>query len=270
MSDIMDLMNPLMSMSEKWHDSKYGDDADNGTKATTFSTNISQESSKDGTSIGQLIPNRKQAVAEMRDEEETFGIKEAVLIEEDAIEVIMHIDCASEDGRHEGKLVSKSDRPSTKYLIPQDEYITALGLMFQKHEKIVDMYDRSKATRVSACPEFVKCEHGKDSYSYSEESMLGENPPSISGVWAAARMARMGTIRRKQMPIRQQWRRSYDERVSGHAGYFDIDVNSIYESTSVGAVAHYLDPVPWEYRDVRQGFLHEKSLVFSRNWFGKH
>eukprot|EP00978_Attheya_sp_CCMP212_P016123 scaffold41964_cov61-Attheya_sp.AAC.2 len=243
-SDVMYVMNPLMSMSGNWHDGKYGDDADNGTKATTFSTTISQGSSKDGTSIGRLIPNRKQPVSEMRDEEETFGNKDIVLIEGNDIEVIAHTDrkednCTSEDGRHRDKLVSRSGRSITKYFIPQDQYITALGLMFQEPEKMADMYDRSKATRVG-------------------------------GVSAAARMARMSTRRRKKMPIRQQWRRSYDERVSGHTGYFGIDVYSIYESTSVGAVAHYLDPVPWEYRDVRQGFLHEKSLVFGRNWFGKH
>jgi len=266
-SDVMDLKNPPISMSGNWHVGKYGDDADNGTKATTFSTTISQGSSKDGTSIGRLIPNRKQPVSEMLDEEETFGNKDIVLIEGNDIEVIAHTD-KKEDNCASDKLVSRSDRPSTKYFIPQDQYSTALGLMFQEPEKMADMYDRSKATRVSACPEFVKYEHGNDSYSDSEESMLGENPPNIGGVSAAARMARIGTRRRKKMPIRQQWRRSYDERVSGHAGYFGIDVYSIYESTSVGAVAHYLDPVPWEYRDVRQGFLHEKSLVFGRNWFG--
>lgn len=57
------------------------------------------------------------------------------------------------------------------------------------------------------------------------------------------------------------------ERVVGHSGYLNIDFYSLYEASVVRAKDEDIDRAPWEYRDVGQRFLHEKSLE-SRNWFG--
>lgn len=58
-----------------------------------------------------------------------------------------------------------------------------------------------------------------------------------------------------------------NKRVAGHAGYSKIDFYSLYEASVVQAKPEDIDQAPWEYRDVGQRFLSEKS-VESRNWFG--
>lgn len=57
------------------------------------------------------------------------------------------------------------------------------------------------------------------------------------------------------------------ERAAGHTGYCNVDFYSLYEATLVQATDEDIDQAPWEYRDVGQRFLQEKS-VESRNWFG--
>ena len=59
-----------------------------------------------------------------------------------------------------------------------------------------------------------------------------------------------------------------ERRLMGHSGYSNIDFYSLYEASLVKAEEEDIDQAPWEYRDVGQRFLHEKSLE-SRNWFGK-
>ncbi|KAL7487616.1 hypothetical protein ACHAW6_013672 [Cyclotella cf. meneghiniana] len=84
----------------------------------------------------------------------------------------------------------------------------------------------------------------------------------INGVDAAARCARRsGSTRRRHCFLPEK------ERTKGHPGYRDIDFYSLYEATNVKVEDQEIDSVPWECRDVRQRFLHEKS-VESRNWFG--
>ena len=61
---------------------------------------------------------------------------------------------------------------------------------------------------------------------------------------------------------------SLDKRLRCHTGYVNIDFYSLYEATVVQAEDEEIDEAPWEYRDVGQRFLHEKSLE-SRNWFGE-
>lgn len=61
---------------------------------------------------------------------------------------------------------------------------------------------------------------------------------------------------------------SLEKRTVGHTGYLNVDFYSLYESTVVQAEEEDIDQAPWEYRDVGQRFLHEKSLE-SRNWFGQ-
>ncbi len=62
---------------------------------------------------------------------------------------------------------------------------------------------------------------------------------------------------------------SYNRRVKPHKGYFDVDMFSLQESAVAGKENMYKDETPWELRQVRQRFLHERSLTFSRNWFGE-
>mmetsp|Transcript_17021 Transcript_17021/g.39268 ORF Transcript_17021/g.39268 Transcript_17021/m.39268 type:complete len:1209 (+) Transcript_17021:165-3791(+) len=74
---------------------------------------------------------------------------------------------------------------------------------------------------------------------------------------------------RKSFPLtRKRCKLSYDRRVKSHTGYFDVDVYSLQESAAVGQENQFRDETPWELRRVRQKFLHERSISFSRNWFG--
>lgn len=89
------------------------------------------------------------------------------------------------------------------------------------------------------------------------------SPGDINGVAAAAAIsARKGRLTRRICL------RSVEDRTKDHEGYFDIDFYSLYEATEVSVEDQDIDLAPWEYRDVRQRFLHEKS-VESRNWFGE-
>ena len=74
---------------------------------------------------------------------------------------------------------------------------------------------------------------------------------------------------KKSFPLaRKRCKLSYDRRVELHKGYFDVDVYSLQECATFGEENLYRDETPWECRNVRQRFLHERSLTFSRNWFG--
>jgi len=87
-------------------------------------------------------------------------------------------------------------------------------------------------------------------------------PGDINGVAAAAAIST-----RKGRLTRRICLRPMEDRTKDHEGYFDIDFYSLYEATEVSVEDQDIDRAPWEYRDVRQRFLHEKS-VESRNWFG--
>ncbi|VEU36295.1 unnamed protein product [Pseudo-nitzschia multistriata] len=74
---------------------------------------------------------------------------------------------------------------------------------------------------------------------------------------------------KKAFPLaRKTCKIPYKRRVKPHAGYSDIDVLSLQESAVNGEKNVLKDETPWELRNVRQRFLHERSLTFSRNWFG--
>ena len=85
-----------------------------------------------------------------------------------------------------------------------------------------------------------------------------------------SRAANMGTV----SPLKNNTKQNRcfltpEERVNaGHTGYMNVDFYSLYEATAVKARSEDIDQAPWEYRDVGQRFLCEKS-VESRNWFGK-
>ena len=91
----------------------------------------------------------------------------------------------------------------------------------------------------------------------------GRNKP-INGVAAAAALTEKRRLRGLK---RTHLKKPPQERTKAHSGYFDIDFYSLYESTTCHAEDEEIDKAPWEYRDVRQRFLSEKSLV-ERNWFG--
>ncbi len=87
----------------------------------------------------------------------------------------------------------------------------------------------------------------------------------INGVAAAAALSKK---RRLRGPKRTYLTQSTQERTKEHSGFVYIDFYSLYESTTCYAEDEEIDDeVPWEYRDVRQNFLYEKS-VDGRNWFG--
>jgi hypothetical protein len=86
--------------------------------------------------------------------------------------------------------------------------------------------------------------------------------PNHLGSWKSSRESSVVTA------LEEQWFLPREERLAGHSGYLNIDFYSLYEATAVKAEDEDIDKAPWEFRDVGQRFLHEKSLE-SRNWFGK-
>jgi hypothetical protein len=105
---------------------------------------------------------------------------------------------------------------------------------------------------------------------YSPSAKRFMTPSRLGGSAAAAVICRWSPRRagRRRLPVKQQWKLSYRERTKNHPGYFDVNVFSLREMAIPVAAPHYLDGVPWEDRDVKQRFLHEHSVSFSRNWFG--
>jgi hypothetical protein len=89
---------------------------------------------------------------------------------------------------------------------------------------------------------------------------LWKSPWQSNGVAAPEVIYFPGTRRQCFLP--------QEKRVAGHSGYLNIDFYSLYEATAVKIEDEDIDRAPWEFRDVGQRFLHEKSLE-SRNWFGK-
>ena len=96
----------------------------------------------------------------------------------------------------------------------------------------------------------------------------GKGPVGIDGVRAAEGLSNFMFNRSSFVFARKKWNRSYKQRTKGHTGYFNVDVHSLQESATFGAGDWPQDDTPWELRSVRQRFLHERSLSFSRNWFG--
>ena len=90
----------------------------------------------------------------------------------------------------------------------------------------------------------------------------------IDGVAAADELGRFAFGKQIIVNIRRPWSLPYGERTKNHPGFFDVDVNSVYESTVPPFEPDDSGVTPWEHRDVKQRFLHERSVVFSRNWFG--
>ena len=93
-------------------------------------------------------------------------------------------------------------------------------------------------------------------------------PQEINGVTVAENIHRF-VCSKSIFKNHRPWRRLYGERTQYHPGFRNIDVYSIYASTTVEPEPDDEEEyIPWEHREVQQRFLHEKSFSFARNWFG--
>ncbi len=121
--------------------------------------------------------------------------------------------------------------------------------------------------------------------------------------WAPSRDVSNYMFNKRSFPFSRKYcKLSRKRRLRSHTGYSDVDVFSLQEAAmtcgkdsksmyeiaseelrNVGqrllneSLQEYvtnekenksIDETSWEFRNVRQGFLHERSLTFSRNWFG--
>jgi hypothetical protein len=105
----------------------------------------------------------------------------------------------------------------------------------------------------------------------SPKSSPGPSTPSRTNfhVVAATKDISNYMFNKKAFPLaRKTCKLSYNQRVKPHPGYFEVDMYSLQECAVSGEESLYKDETPWELRHVRQRFLHERSLTFSRNWFG--
>jgi len=105
----------------------------------------------------------------------------------------------------------------------------------------------------------------------SPKSSPGPSTPSRTNfhVVAATKDISNYMFNKQAFPLaRKTCKLSYNERVKPHPGYFEVDMYSLQECAVSGEESLYKDETPWELRHVRQRFLHERSLTFSRNWFG--
>ena len=104
---------------------------------------------------------------------------------------------------------------------------------------------------------------------FKEEELSA--PVSINAVAAANNILQQSFSERRKhsrLPLLSSWRASYAQRIQNHEGFMGIDFRSLNDSCSVRTYNHPLDDQPWESRIVKQRFLHEQSVSFSRNWFG--
>jgi len=96
----------------------------------------------------------------------------------------------------------------------------------------------------------------------------GKGPIGIDGVMAAEGISNFMFTKDSFTFAKRNWKLSYKQRTKEHAGYFDVDLHSLQQAATYGEGNWPQDDTPWELRYVRQRFLHERSLSFSRNWFG--
>mmetsp|Transcript_44927 Transcript_44927/g.108601 ORF Transcript_44927/g.108601 Transcript_44927/m.108601 type:complete len:1005 (-) Transcript_44927:73-3087(-) len=101
-------------------------------------------------------------------------------------------------------------------------------------------------------------------WQYNSSSM------NLDGVEAAENIHRFKNILNKE-PEPRPWKVSHIQRTRNHPGFKSIDIYSVIESTEVTVSEKpHDDYVPWEHRDVKQLFLQERSVEFSRNWYGEN
>jgi hypothetical protein len=142
--------------------------------------------------------------------------------------------------------------------------------------KDTSTFFRELELRTSNTDEWIKKESMANYGNPFKKSWLSRSarvgrPKPINGVAAAGALTKQsqGSSRHRTCGGPRHWKRSYKQRTRNHSGYFNVHVCSLYETSMVAHPPHALDFIPWENRDVRQRFLHEQSISFSRNWFGK-
>lgn len=151
--------------------------------------------------------------------------------------------------------------------------INDLETMFEEREKWIIRSNNAKHARWKN-PWETRWTNGSDRPSINSTAIAtfeASKAPHLGGVAAAMKLSIWSTRPERhgrRIPVKQQWRLAYKERTRNHAGYSNIDVYSLYDATIVVAENHPYDDEPWEFRDVKQRFLHEKSISMSRNWFG--
>lgn len=170
--------------------------------------------------------------------------------------------------------------PSSLFGVPR--VFSDLEQMFEEREaRAIQRARLQYAKKKWRSPWTTRHQKGRRRGGDSSRSRISQTPsycdpddvsvaPSISGVAAASTLGRWGArkMHGRKVLLNRDWRLNYSERTRSHRGYFNVDVYSLYDASMVIDDGHYLDRDPWEDRDVRQNFLHEKSISFSRNWFG--
>ena len=227
---------------------------------------------------------RRQTVAEMRSVND--GDMEVYLMEEEVVEV------AYVDEEEEMRATEKSRNKANKELSEDIESNNVKNTnVLDSSETALDQATNGdyKCEQFSSAPPFAahvepmsKLEamaRKRDRLIMGESVFQEVDPGHLGGVAAAAAIAkrsprkkfvsrRRHDVRHSRRPI---WHQSYEERTRGHAGYFSVDFYSLSDSTAmVNQESHRLDDVPWEHRGVKQRFLYEKSISFTRNWFGRY
>jgi hypothetical protein len=135
--------------------------------------------------------------------------------------------------------------------------------------------------RATAC-------HSRDNAACADDNCAGSKltrpPPRISGQGAvrdlfARKQERLQRRKEKNerrhvpeglVPAPKPWQLAFKERCKSNPGYIGIEQYSLLDSTGTSVSPDSRDLHPWETRDVRQYFLHERSISLSRNWFGKY
>ena len=103
------------------------------------------------------------------------------------------------------------------------------------------------------------------------EEASSNGVPALNGVAVSKKLGRFARIasRKRLFPTLKPWKLPNKERTELHGGYIGIDIYSIYESAVIGgAEMNDQEFTPWEHREVKQGFFHERSIAYQRNWFG--
>ena len=103
----------------------------------------------------------------------------------------------------------------------------------------------------------------------AESSHLGGVAAAVAIIQRSPRHTSKSRSSKVLYSERPVYRQSYEERTRKHSGYSEIHFYSLSDATAINQEAHRLDEDSWEDRDVKQRFLHEKSISLSRNWFGK-
>jgi hypothetical protein len=163
------------------------------------------------------------------------------------------------------EVISESEPRQTQTFRRQRELSIDTDLLSQK-SKHIQKFDEDIWRRRTAMATY--------GWGWEEATWLSprgggsRRPAGLDGITAVEGLTNFMFNKNSFVFARRNWKLSYKQRTKGHSGYFDVDLNSLLESATFGKGHWPSDDTPWEVRYVRQRFLHERSLSFSRNWFG--